>query len=81
MFEGFEEDLGRSSEAGVAECDFTVRVQFIATGSQCRKLAQVRVDLLHDMFAKYASHSDSRRGVPLYAQQSALCDVIAIRIG
>lgn len=48
------------------------------TGSQHAKLAQVHVDLLHDMVNKYASHSDLHGGVPLYVQQSALCDAIAI---
>ena len=45
------------------------------------KLLQVRVDLLHDMFAKDDSHSDLHGGVLLYMQQLALCDMISTRTG
>ena len=50
---------------------------------QCPNIAyllQVHVDLLHEMSAKNASHSDLHGGVLLCVQQSALCDVISTRI-
>jgi hypothetical protein len=39
IFEGFEKNLGRLSQAGVAECDFSIRIRVIVTVSQHRKVA------------------------------------------